>query len=487
MININLKIFKINFLIFKKNLINFFKKRLLLFIFFSIFILFILINIICFDRGSLKWINNYTGQIITVYILFEFYSIFSSRYKTDLYINNIEVHYILSNFSTKDFLSYKIVMLILKFTSIHLAIWILYFYLVGIDFNKINLLKLITLILFVLLCKLSKALLYQKNKYRTLVTIFYIIFGLLILLGILVISTDMHLFIQVNIFKYIIINNITLILFIIFLLLINNVIIYNLLKYYSIQSLVKYGNVKMNLNYIYKKIQFGVDTLDDANNITTQVFESQSPKILDKFYKLKNGAIIFKNLISIFSKDITQKVYTYIDILLMSIAFLNINQKYFRSIILVFILMSITSKINSFFMDDVSKRTINKLLPLEVIDFIKGYLFIPLILNIIMTIYIVILINFQLNLNLIRNIMTILNVYIYLLTALIINQTTIIKKIILGNTIILEGLQFGVLFIISYCLIFKGMTQLIYTLFIIVPILILIISIYSKSIKNIFY
>lgn len=186
--------------------------------------------------------------------------------------------------------------------------------------------------------------------------------------------------------------------------------------------LLFYGNMKNSLNNIYLKSILGLDASLDAQNLS--------------------------NIIT--SNDITQSFYSILDILMISILISFTNIQNLTLMLLCILIMLLSSKINTFFFSDIKNREINKCLPLKPVEFLKGYLSLPIILNLLSSIYLTFIINIKLEFNLTKNIVIIIATFFLLNIITIIKQYCTIKNLLNIKTYVSNILEHAILILSIY-------------------------------------
>lgn len=462
-------------------LITYAKQDIITISFILLIILWFTINLFTNGSGSVNWLSNYKGVLISVVILSKIYWILCSRFKTNLTINSKEEYFIFSLFKNEDVLIYKILELIIKTIVLNLFLFSMYFYLSG---DKFDIILILFLLMISILSELLNSFFYQRIKIKKHLTYIYIPYVIAILTYLLLLCNNKYNIKFLNIYRYINLSNNFLIVMTIIISIVIIIIIKSLVLNNNMECLLFYGNVKNSLNNIYLKSILGLDASLDAQNISNKIFKVKTSPITTKFYREGYNCIIFKNLNIITSNDITQSFYSVLDILMISILISFTNIQNLMLILLCILIMLLSSKINAFFFSDIKNREINKCLPLKQVDFLKGYLSLPIILNLLSSIYLTFLINIKLEFNLTNNIVIIIVIFFLLNIITIIKQYCAIKNLLNIKTYVSNILEHTILILSIYCIIYMKIILLLFLLFLLFLFLFLYISKYIKAMHD---
>ncbi|MDU1412253.1 MAG: hypothetical protein E6929_05510 [Clostridium sp.] len=399
------KIIKIKIYIFIKMLqriMVYFKRNILvlcLVVLFCVFSIFVGVTI---DATNFTWLIEIKGYLITFFLLFKIYWILCSTFKTRLCLSSREEFYIFSFFSNDIMIKYKVFTMLIKNIVINFLLIGIYFYVTHDEVNYLGVVLLITISIF---SELLNSCLYQKNNLKKKIMMIYSVGTIFIVFLILLMCSRLIDLKYLNIYMYFDMSDIFLWSLLLIFILASAFILKKLISEYNKESLMFYGNIKSGLNNVYRKIFLGMDVSLDAQVMSNSIFKRKESKFINGFYKLGYKCITFKNLNSILSINIVQKFYSYIDILVISILISFFQEKNIVLILVVFLIMQLSLKINGFFIEDIKNREVNKCLPLSSTDFLKGYLFTPLILNFFSSIYIILLLNLKGEYNFIVNLL----------------------------------------------------------------------------------
>ena len=416
------KIIKIKIYIFIKMLqriMAYFKRNILVLCLVVLFCVFSIFVIVAIDAANFTWLIAIKGYLITFFLLFKIYWILCSTFKTRLCLSSREEFYIFSFFSNDIMIKYKVFTMLIKNIVINFLIMGIYFYVTHDEVNYLGVVLLITISIF---SELLNSYLYQKNNLKKKIMMIYSVGTIFIVFLILLMCSRLISFKYLNIYVCFHMSHIFLWSLLLIFILASAFILKRLISEYNKESLMFYGNIKSGLNNVYRKIFLGMDVSLDAQVMSNTIFKRKERKFINDFYKLGYKCITFKNISSILSINIVQKFYSYIDILVISILISFFQENNIVLILFVFLSMQISLKINGFFIGDIKNREINKCLPLSSIDFLKGYLFTPLILNFFSSVYIIFLFNMKYGYSLIINLLVLM-----LLVSIFIG-TTLLKQ-----------------------------------------------------------